>query len=185
MNRFVDTTTHPGDRLYGLYLGYVTRRDDPENLGRVQMCIPGLFEPHGPWAWPLGTCGGGSAERGFFAVPELGAEVGVLFAQGDREQPWYLAAQWGRGEAPRAASPDNRVLTSGTFRIELDETPGRSGLRVTNTKTGDALAFDAETNTVELRATTRLTLRAEGAIDLDAPLVTIRGRVVRPVEEAL
>ena len=77
------------------------------------------------------------------------------------------------------------MLTSGTFRIELDETAGRRGLRVTNTKTGDALAFNAEANTVELRATTRLTLRAEGAIDLHAPLVTIRGRVVRPVEDAL
>jgi hypothetical protein len=185
MRRFVDDTTHAGDRLFGLYLGYVTRRDDPENLGRVQVCVPGLLEPHGPWAWPLGTAGGGSKERGLFAVPELGAEVGLLFAQGDREQPWFLPAQWGRGEAPEGASITNRVFTTGTFRIESDETEGARALRITNTKTGDRLVFDAETNSVELQATTSLTLRSEGSIVLDAPVVTIRGRVVRPVDEAI
>ena len=185
MNRFPDATTSAGDRLFGLYLGYVTRRDDPEGLGRVQVCVPGLLEPHGPWAWPLGTVGGGSKERGFFAVPEEGAEVGLLFAQGDRDQPWYLPAHWGRGEAPRAATPENRVFSTGTFRIESDETPGVRALRITNTKTGDRLLLDAEANSVELAATTSLTLRSEGALVLEAPVVTIRGRVVRPVEEAI
>ena len=46
-------------RLLGLYVGYVTHRRDPERLGRVRVCIPGVLEPHSAWAWPLGTAGGG------------------------------------------------------------------------------------------------------------------------------
>ena len=47
------------------------------------MFVPGILEPHSGWAWPLGTCGGGMRDRGFFAVPEVGAEVAVFFNQGE------------------------------------------------------------------------------------------------------
>ncbi|HEU4405503.1 MAG TPA: phage baseplate assembly protein V, partial [Polyangiaceae bacterium] len=79
---FADDLSKHDTRLLGLYIGYVTDRDDPERLGRVRLCIPGVLEPHSAWAWPLGTGGGGSKDCGFFAVPEVGAEVGVLFNQG-------------------------------------------------------------------------------------------------------
>jgi hypothetical protein len=45
--------------------------------------------------------------------------------------------------------------------------------------------FDAEENTVTLEATTALTLRAVGAISLEATQVTIAGRVVRPIAEPI
>ena len=186
-----DLETHD-TRLLGLYIGYVTHRDDPEQLGRVRVCIPGLVEPHGPWAWPLGTCGGGSKDRGFFAVPEVGAEVGVLFNQGDLDSPCYLTAHWGlpegQSEVPeeaRRTPPDNRVLATETFRVELDETEGARRLRITNRKTGDHLELDAETNSITLQATTALTIRAVGAIRLEAPHITIGGRVVRPVKKPI
>lgn len=186
-----DLETHD-TRLLGLYIGYVTHRDDPEQLGRVRVCIPGLVEPHGPWAWPLGTCGGGSRDRGLFAVPEVGAEVGVLFSQGDIDAPYFLPGNWGKpdgeSEVPeeaRKTPPDNRVLATQTFRVELDETAGARRLRLTNRKTGDYLELDAESNTVTVQATTSVTIRAAGAIRLEAPHVTIAGRVVRPVAGAI
>jgi len=65
--------------------------------------------------------------------------------------------------------------------IEVAEDPEKSRkLKLTNKKTGDSLTFDAEDNTVTLEATTALTLKAVGAISIEAPLVTIAGRVVRP-----
>ena len=66
-------------RYTALYIGEVVDRDDPEGLGRVRLRIPGLVDPASSWAFPLGTVGGGSDRRGFFSVPEKGAEVGVLF----------------------------------------------------------------------------------------------------------
>jgi len=130
--RTFDEDIHTHDsRLLGMYVGYVTKRDDEEQLGRVRVCIPGVLEPESAWAWPLGTSGGGSKDRGFFAVPEEGAEVAVFFNQGNVDAPYYLAAHWGKpngeSEVPEEAQknpPDNRVLATQTFRVELDETTG-------------------------------------------------------------
>jgi hypothetical protein len=175
-------------RFVGMQLGYVTHRDDPEGLGRVRVCVPGLIEPHSEWAWPLGTVGGGSKDCGFHAVPELGAEVAVWFRGARPEAPHFLSAHSGKpsgqSELPEEAQdqPDNRVLSTPSFRIELDETPGRRKLRLTSKKTGDHLLFDAEDNTVTLQATTALLIHAVGAIEIKAPQVTIHGRVVRPIE---
>ncbi|ACY13467.1 phage baseplate assembly protein V [Haliangium ochraceum] len=178
-------------RLLGMYLGYVTARDDPEGLGRVRVRVPGVLEPHSAWAWPLGTAGGGSRDCGLFAVPALGAEVAVFFCQGDVDAPHYLCAHWGKpdgaSEVPAEAQhrPDARVLATPTFRIELDETPGARKLKLTNRDTGDHLVLDAESNTVTLAATTALTVRAAGAVRIEAATVTIAGRVVRPIPEPI
>jgi uncharacterized protein involved in type VI secretion and phage assembly len=191
MNRFDDDLGQP--KHFGMYIGYVTDRDDPEQLGRVRVCLPGLLEPHSMWAWPLGTSGGGSKDRGFFAVPEVGAEVAIFFNQGAVDAPpYYLAAHWGKpngeSEVPeeaRKSPPDNRVLATETFRIELDESAGGRRLQITNRANGDHLVFDAEDNSVTLEATTGLTLRAVGAISLEAPLITIGGRVIRPIADPI
>src|SRR6185503_13488238 len=81
----------PDQRLLGLHVGHVVDRADPLKLGRVRIRIPGLIQAASAWAFPLGTLGGGSDRRGFFAVPEDGAEVGVLFQEGDVERPYYLS----------------------------------------------------------------------------------------------
>lgn len=190
-NHFDDDIEAQDTRLLGMYLGYVTDRDDPEGLSRIRFCIPGLIEPHGPWAWPLGTCGGGSGNRGFFAVPEVGAEVAVFFAQGDQDHPHWLSAHWGRpddkSEVPEEAqgNPDNRVIATETFRIEMDETKGARKLRLTNKKTGCHLVFDAEENSVTLQGTTAITIKALGAISLEAANITLNGRVLKPTKEAI
>jgi len=188
-----DDDLGPSDtRHSGMYVGHVTHRDDPEGLGRVRVCIPGLVEPNGPWAWPLGTVGGGSKDRGFFAVPEVGAEVAVFFNQGDLGEPYYLCTHWGKpggeSEVPEEAQkdpPDNRVFATETFRIELDETAQERKLKITNRKTGDYLLFDAEDNTVTLQGTTAITIKAVGAVSIEAAQVTIAGRPVRPIADAI
>jgi uncharacterized protein involved in type VI secretion and phage assembly len=174
-------------RLLGMFTGYVTHRDDPEELGRVRVCIPGLIEPHSAWAWPLGTCGGGSRNRGFFAVPEVGAEVAVFFKQGEVSAPYYLSGNFGKpngiSEVPEEAQkspPDNRVIATETFRIEMDESKGARKLRLLNKKTEDVIELDAETNSLTIRATTSIVIRAEGAITLDAAQINIKGRAVKP-----
>ena len=191
-SQFDDDIGAHDTRLAGMYVGYVTHRRDPEGLGRVRVCIPGVLEPHSTWAWPLGTAGGGFKDRGLFAVPEEGAEVAVFFNQGDVDAPYYLSAQWGKpdgeSEVPEEAQkdpPDNRVLATPTFRVELDESEGARKLKLTNRKTGDHLLFDAEENSITLQGTTAITIKAVGAISLEATSVTIAGRVVRPVADPI
>ena len=192
MSGFDDDIETHDSRLFGMYVGYVTQRDDPEQLGRVRVCIPGVLEPESAWAWPLGTSGGGSKNRGLFAVPEQDAEVAVFFNQGNVDAPYYLSAHWGKpggeSEVPEEAQktpPDNRVLATETFRVELDESDKSRKLKLTNKKTGDHLVFDAEENTVTLEATTALNLRAVGGISIDALQITIAGRPVRPIADPI
>lgn len=175
-----------------MHIGYVTHRDDPDMLGRVRVCIPGFIEPHSAWAWPLGTSGGGSKDCGLFAVPEVGAEVAVFFKQGDIEAPYYLSAHWGKpsgkNEVPEEAQrlqPDNRVLATPTFRVELDEQSAARKLKLTNRETGDTLIFDAEENSITLQGTTAITIKAMGRISIDALEVTIAGRIVRPIADPI
>ena len=192
MSTFDDDIQTHDTRMHGMYVGYVTKRNDEEQLGRVRVCIPGVLEPESAWAWPLGTVGGGSKDRGFFAVPEEGAEVAVFFNQGDVNAPYYLCAHWwkpgGESEVPEEAQkdpPDNRVFATPTFRIELDESEGEKKLKLTNRKTGDYLVFDAEENTITLEGTTAITIRAVGAISLEAAQITIGGRAVRPIADPI
>lgn len=139
-----------------------------------------------------GVVGGGSKDRGFFAVPEEGAEVAVFFNQGDVDEPYYLCTHWGKpdgqSEVPEEAQkdpPDNRVFATETFRIELDETKKGRKLKLTNRKTGDFLLFDAEENTITLQGTTAVTIKAVGAVSIEAAQVTIAGRAVRPVADPI
>jgi hypothetical protein len=83
--------------LFGLYFGEVTRRDDPENRCRVRYHIPGLTGAESAdWALPLGVPGAGTAQSGGpFHPPPVGANVGILFEQGDPDKPTYLPGPWG------------------------------------------------------------------------------------------
>lgn len=173
-------------RLHGMYVGVVVDRRDPEQLYRVRVRVPGLLEPSSGWARPLGTGGGGSKDRGLFAAPALGAEVAVFFDRGDPEAPFYITANWGKpdGESEVPAEgqidePDNVILSTPTFRVELDESDGANKLRLSNVVTGDTVWMDGESNEIMVAATTRLTLKAVGAVDIDAAVITIGGRPVR------
>ena len=181
-----------GVSLPFFYVGEVVDRRDPERLGRVRVRIPGIVEPASAWAKPLGV-GGGAKNRGIFFVPALGAEVGVFFNQGNPDEPHFMAAHWGKpggvSEVPEEAQveePDVVVLATEDFRIEVNNAEGTRKLRLSNLRTGDVVWLDAQTNEIMVAATTRLTLKAIGAIDIDAAVITIGGRPVRlGIDEAI
>jgi hypothetical protein len=105
-------TINQGEHIY-LYEGSVTRRDDPDNLGRVKILIPGLIEPETPdWVFPIGT-EGGSAQRGNFNPPAVGSTVCVLFKLGQIEHPRYIHGPWGE--------PDGSSDTPTGAEIEGDK----------------------------------------------------------------
>ncbi|HET9621800.1 MAG TPA: phage baseplate assembly protein V [Kofleriaceae bacterium] len=178
-------------RYTALYLGCVVDRADPACLGRVRVRIPGLVEPASAWAFPLGTVGGGSAARGFFAVPEVGAEVGVLFHQGDVDQPWYLPAHWGmpggHTEVPSAAgglsatdTPNVRVFETPRFELVFDDRDGHEALRIRDKRSGDQVELDGGAMGITLKATSALILQADGLVRIEATTLTLNGRLVLP-----
>jgi len=178
-------------RYTGLYIGHVVDRADPEQLGRVRIRIPGLVEPASAWAFPLGTVGGGSDRRGFFAVPEAGAEVGVLFHQGDIDHPYYLCGHWGKpGGATEIPSPTRdlskedtpqvRAFETRRFLLMFDDRAGKETLRIQDKASGDQIEFDGAAMGITVKATSALLLQADGLISIEGTTVVINGRLVLP-----
>src|SRR6185295_19835608 len=64
-------------RTYGKYRGIVADNDDPEKRGRVRVTVPSVLggEVTG-WALPCVPFGG-LADQGWFAIPEIEAQVWV------------------------------------------------------------------------------------------------------------
>ncbi len=174
-----------------LYIGEVVDREDPEGLGRVRVRIPGLVEPSSAWAWPLGTLGGGSDRRGFFSVPEKGAEVGVLFHQGDVDHPHYLCGHWGKPESEaevpepvrglaKEDAPKVRAFETGRFLLLFDDREGKEALLVKDKKSGDQIELDGKGMGITVKATSALVLKADGLVNIEGTVVQINGRVVMP-----
>ncbi len=178
-------------RYTGLYIGQVVDQEDPEGLGRVRVKIPGLVEPASAWAFPLGTVGGGSDRRGFFAVPEKGAEVGVLFHQGDVDHPYYLCGHWGKPdgqtEVPEPArdlskeeTPQVRAFETGRFLLAFDDRAGKEALLIKDKRSGDQIEFDGAGMGMTIKATSALLLKADGIISIEGTSVQLNGRLVLP-----
>ncbi len=182
-------TTDP--RYTGLYIGQVVDREDPERLGRVRVKIPGLVEPASAWALPLGTVGGGSDRRGFFAVPEKWAEVGVLFHQGDVDHPYYLSGHWGKPngatELPEPAknlsmadTPQVRAFETARFLLVFDDRGHKETLVLKDKLSGDQIEFDGAALGITIKATSALILKADGLVSIEGTTVVINGRLVLP-----
>jgi len=178
-------------RYAALYIGEVVDRDDPEGLGRVRVRIPGLVDPASPWAFPLGTVGGGSDRRGFFSVPEKGAEVGVLFHQGDVDHPFYLCGHWGKpnGQAevpeparglPKEETPQVRAFETKRFLLAFDDREGKEAFLIKDKVSGDQIEFDGVGMGITVKATTALMLKADGMVNIEGASVQINGRLVLP-----
>ncbi len=125
----------PGEGLPYLYDAEVTRRDDPEGLGRVKVRIAGVIEPETPnWAMPCGYPGAGSAQHGHWEPPAVGANVVVFFKLGDVDYPRYIPGPWGDpdgvsdvptnaevdGTSGDQATRQNAVTEDEAWRIERD-----------------------------------------------------------------
>jgi hypothetical protein len=171
----------PIPRQYGLQIGVVVDRDDPEKLGRVRVRIPGLIDPASNWAYPLGSSGGGSSDVGFFNIPPIGAEVGIFFKQGHTDHPYYMSANWGIGEIPQNSEdgdPDIKVVAFKDYDIVINEKTGQKGFKILDKAINDnIIEFNGITQTLSIKAVTSIAIEAIGEITLDALTVIINGIV--------
>lgn len=176
--------------------GVVVDNVDPLGLYRVRVMVPGLIEPASAWAFPFGTSGGGSAKRGGWIVPAVGADVVVMFLGGDPERPIYSPAWWGKPDAGEEMStgvadvPANerhevQTLELGRLLVTVDERKDKRSIRFEDKETGDGIAWDLEEAKVMIAATSGLLFKCDGAIDIDGLQVTINGRLVATSGKAI
>jgi len=190
----------PDPQFLSVYDGVVTQRDDPLKVGRVRVRVPGLIESPGVWALPMGMPGAGSAARGMFFVPAVGAEVAVFFKLGDVDHPRYLAGPWGRPdgnpELPTSALtaedgttygtdevPNVRAIETDRFEIIIDDNAGHERLTIRDKSSPsgseDIIEIDGVNNGIRIMGTTAVLIESIGVVNIKGLQVLINGRVVR------
>ena len=174
-------------KLTELYEGPVIDNVDPRKLGRVRVRIPGVADQGTGWAHPLGWPGAGGPGRGGWAPPPIGAEVAVLFKNGDPDHPRYLCGFPGEGEAPQEvqeSSPEDavrlQVIEGERWKLVLDERAASSRVAIEDRLTGDVLEIDGKKLGVRIKSTSALIIECDGAVDLRGSTITLNGRRVAP-----
>jgi hypothetical protein len=173
--------------LKELYEGPVVDNKDPKKLGRVKVSIPGVADPTG-WAFPLGWAGAGAKKLGAWQPPPIGAEVGVLFKQGEPDQPRYIGGYPGTGEAPdeveessvEEATQIPYLFNGKRWKFIMDERPGKARIAIEDKKTGDKYEIDGVKLGLKLKSTAAMSIECDGAVDIKGTSVTINGRRVAP-----
>jgi uncharacterized protein involved in type VI secretion and phage assembly len=118
--------------FYGKYRGLVSNTRDPENRGRIQAKVPGIYgDTLSPWALPCLPFGGG--DLGLFVLPPEGSNVWIEFEGGNLEYPIWSGCFWqSNGDMPQELqpAPEQKVLlkTPGGHMLLLDDSPGMGGV---------------------------------------------------------
>ncbi|BEP13941.1 VgrG-related protein [Acidothermaceae bacterium B102] len=180
-----------------LVVGTVTNSDDPSNLSRVRVRFPTLSQDDES-GWARLAVPGGGASRGMQWLPEVGDEVLVGFEAGDVHRPVVLGGLWNRTDTPPEPTPGSggatkmRVLaTRKNSRLEMYDdttshvslTMGDAGSALTLTKSDTTLNGDQAVHvtgdTIEVKATTKLTLSAP-QIEISATgSLTVKGQPIQ------
>jgi len=191
----------PLEHWPGAVIAIVTNTDDPQKWGRVKVKYPWLGETvESGWARLIGP--GGGKKAGFLAIPEVGAEVLVVFEHGDINFPFVLGGLWNgideippmTDSAPPGKFPGVRTWCSiDGHRITVYDAPDSkieiitaSGIQVVLDDKNKKILLDCSadveiksgTNT-KITATGNMKLEASGNIDIQASgQVNIKGAMI-------
>lgn len=115
-------------RYWGKYRGRVIDNVDPLAMGRVLAEVPQVPATYSNWAMPCVPYAG--RDVGFFAMPDIGANVWIEFEGGDPGYPIWVGCYWGEGEAPLpyARDPLFKVFQTTGNVLVFDDTPEEGGI---------------------------------------------------------
>ena len=128
LSKFIQTLTKYGleywNKYYGVYRGFVSDVDDPENLGRIKIKVPQIYQDKefNYWALPKGIYSGKGI--GAFFIPNVGDTIWVEFEGGNCRFPVWSYGWWAKGFTPEGAKPTVKILQTDKHRIELDDSEG-------------------------------------------------------------
>ena len=151
---------------------------DPKNLDRVQVSLPGIYDPNlgdVPWCGPMkmSPFGFGSG-YGVFGTPVVGSDVMVTMQDGDVQYPMYMHVQcfpnptdfpsgtaWGfidpEGNKLVVAGKDIKFQSGGGFQLHIDAS---GNFTVTSP--------DDTTGTWNVPHVTDFTINADADVDITA-----------------
>lgn len=180
------------DEHISIYDGTVYDNRDPLRIGRVRVTVPGMIEPYSAWALPVGHPGSGSSERGLWFPLAIGANVSVMFKEGDPDHPRYFAGSWGapddKPESPTFASelsPADAVQVAGLqtkrWDIVADDRPGQEKLVIRDREMDqNTIEIDGVAQAVTISGMVAVQINSTGVVKIDALQIILNGRVVLP-----
>lgn len=165
-------------RFYGKYRGSVTRNDDDQKLGRLQVAVPDFPAMKEAWAMPSVPYAG--AGVGFYAMPPVGANVWVEFEGGDLDAPIWSGCFWTAGEVPGdPITPDIKVWRTQYVGFVLDDRSDTGGMKLTVDKPAVGIAplsivFDKTGITINCQSEIASTIKLQpDAIIIEHPQARI------------
>lgn len=169
-------------RISGVVTGTVTSNSDPDGQGRVQVSFPFLGGQNQSYWAPIATLMSGGG-RGAWFMPELGDEVLVAFNQEDVGHPYIIGFLWNGQDTPPTTDTHLRTIHSvNGHEVQLYDPPPSGGdegyVRIQYTR------GNGSTNKVEINNTS-IVIQSDSAVFIQAPTVTINGRIVLPSAEPI
>lgn len=126
-------------KFVGPYRAIVTRNDDPEGRGRIQVQCPRVGHDKTLDVWIKPSFMGSGDNRGFFWPPEVSDTVFVFFQNGDPAKPEVYIGGWpGADEVSEDFEYDKNPVATPTTGKQTRAVPERRGLR---TRSGHRLTF--------------------------------------------
>lgn len=193
-----DADEAPENRNLGLFWGTIVDNKDPANSGRCKFHIPGLTRRSTTWASPAMMLGNGG-KHGIVVIPKIGSVALVGFVQGDINEPVYFGGPARDGEQVDGINPDSIVFQSDNFRIVFREQNGQRVLRMENLRSDlqdptPAQSFieitlnggdKGTTHAVRIHSAASLSITAGVGVEINAPVVNIKGRPVAVTPEPI
>lgn len=185
-------TTRSEDTYTSIYDGLVYDNKDPKLIGRIRVTVPGHIEPYSAWALPVGM-NGAAPGRGYWQIPTVGANVTVMFREGDPDHPRYFCGPWG---APDGSLPDSPTFVhdispsessqvsgfqTGNWDVVADDRPGRERLILRDrSNEANSIELDAVQQVVTISGTVAVLIKSTGIVKIDALQIILNGRPVLP-----
>jgi phage baseplate assembly protein V len=150
--------------------GVVTRVDDPESLGRVQVSLPALGTIETGWMGVL-AAGAGSG-KGMVALPDVGDQVLVFPIDGDLAQGIVLGGLYG------VHGPGDYGVEGTAVRRYTIATPG--GQRVRLDDTGQSIRLENKGGSFVDLSPQRVHIHSAVDLEIDAPgrAISIAGKSI-------
>ena len=172
--------------LHGVLAAVVSDNQDPVQLGRVKVRMPGVRDE----AWARIATLMAGANRGAWCVPEVGDEVLVAFEHGDTRRPYVLGALWNATNGPPEsmdANNNKKVMRSRNgVKITLDDHDGQEGF-IVETPGGQTITLkdgpgsvefaDSNGNFVKLESS-GITVKASAKVTIQASQVEVSAGMV-------
>ena len=166
------TPPAPTQREPGAFVAYgvVTRVDDPDRLGRIQVSLPTYNNVETGWMHVVSP--GAGPHKGLMALPDVGDQVLVLLSHGDPGQGVVLGGLYGM------QGPEDSGVEGQAVRRYLFHTPGGQRVRLDDVRQTIRLE-NSDGSYVELTPD-KVRIHAARDLEIEAPgrSIVIRGQAI-------